>query len=89
MRIFLCITLALPLAGCYTQTHTVRTVKHTDGSTEIYENHSTGYNYNPNFTGTSDTNHQIRANTSSTQSFSAGVTPFTTPVSPNGQYTIR
>jgi hypothetical protein len=51
MRIALLIALTLPLTGCYTQTHITRTVKHTDGTTETYENHSTGYNYNPNFTG--------------------------------------
>lgn len=45
------LVLPLALGGCYTQTHITRTVKHTDGSTEVYENKSTGYNYNPNFTG--------------------------------------
>jgi hypothetical protein len=45
------LVLPLALGGCYTQTHITRTVKHMDGSTEVYENKSTGYNYNPNFTG--------------------------------------
>ena len=45
------LVLPLALTGCYTQTNITRTVKHTDGSIETYENRSTGYNYNPNFTG--------------------------------------
>ena len=48
------------LCGCYTQTNITRTVKHANGSTEIYENKSNGYNYNPNFTGTSEQSVHVR-----------------------------
>jgi hypothetical protein len=48
------------LCGCYTQTNITRTVKHANGSTEIYENKSNGYNYNPNFTGTAEQSVHIR-----------------------------
>ena len=89
MRIALLIALTLPLTGCYTQTNITRTVKHTDGTVETYENKSNGYNYNPNFTGHADTNYQIRTNASTNQNISAEVNPFTAPTSPNGQYTVR
>jgi hypothetical protein len=89
MRIAALLVLALPLCGCYTRTHITRTVKHPDGSTETYENHSDGYNYNPNFTGHADSNYQIRSNANSNQNFSAEVNPFAAPLSPNGQYSIR
>lgn len=48
------------LCGCYTQTNITRTVKHANGSTEIYENKSNGYNYNPNFTGTAEQSVHVR-----------------------------
>ena len=86
MRIALLIALTLPLTGCYTQTNITRTVKHTDGTVETYENRSNGYNYNPNFTGHADSNYQIRANNSTNQNFSAELP---SPFLPNGQYTIR
>lgn len=53
MRIAL-LVLPLALTGCYTRTHITRTVHHTDGTVESYENRSDGYNYNPNFTGHTD-----------------------------------
>ena len=86
MRIALLVALTLPLTGCYTQTNITRTVKHTDGTVETYENRSNGYNYNPNFTGHADSNYQIRANNSTNQNFSAEFNP---PMSPNAQFTIR
>ena len=49
-RIALLIPIPL-LTGCYTQTDIKRTITRADGSQEIYENKSHGYNYNPNFTG--------------------------------------
>lgn len=33
---------------------------HKDGSKEIYENKSNGYNYNPNFTGTAEQSVHVR-----------------------------
>lgn len=51
---------SLVLCGCYTQTNITRTVKHANGSTEIYENKSNGYNYNPNFTGTAEQSVHVR-----------------------------
>ena len=89
MRIALLVALTLSLCGCYTRTHITRTVKRADGSTEIYENRSDGYNYNPNFTGHADSTYQIRTSTNANQTFSAEVNPFAAPLSPNGQYTIR
>jgi len=89
MRIAALLVLTLPLCGCYTRTHITRTVKHTDGTTETYENRSDGYNYNPNFTGHADNNYQIRASTNANQNISAEMNPFAVPVSPNGQYTVR
>jgi hypothetical protein len=86
MRIALLIALTLPLTGCYTQTNITRTVRHTDGTVETYENKSNGYNYNPNFTGHWDNNYQIRANSDASQRINAEIQP---PVSPNGQFTIR
>jgi hypothetical protein len=89
MRIALLVALTLPLTGCYTQTNITRTVKHTDGTVETYENRSNGYNYNPNFTGHADSTYQIRTSTNANQNFSAEVNPFAAPISPNGQYTVR
>lgn len=83
------LVLPLALTGCYTQTNITRTVKHTDGTVETYENKSNGYNYNPNFTGHADSTYQIRTSTNANQTFSAEVNPFAAPLSPNGQYTIR
>ena len=75
MRIALLIALTLPLTGCYTQTHITRTVKHTDGTTETYENRSNGYNYNPNFIGSWENNYQIRANSVNNQQIGVQVPP--------------
>jgi len=90
MRIALLVALTLPLAGCYTQTNITRTVKRADGSTEIYENRSNGYNYNPNYTGHWDNSMQVHnygtANSNVEAVLPPGAQP---PVSPNGQYTIR
>jgi hypothetical protein len=61
-RIALLIPIAL-LAGCYTQTDIKRTITRADGSQEIYENKSHGYNYNPNFTGHMDNNYQFHSST--------------------------
>ena len=54
------IAVSLSCFGCYTQTNITRTVKHANGSTEIYENKSNGYNYNPNFTGTAEQSVHVR-----------------------------
>jgi hypothetical protein len=51
---------SLSAFGCATETNITRTVKHANGSTEIYENKSKGYNYNPNFTGTAEQSVHIR-----------------------------
>ena len=48
------------MCGCYTQTNITRTVKHPNGSVEVYENKSNGYNYNPNFTGTAEQSVHVR-----------------------------
>jgi hypothetical protein len=80
----LLLTVTLPLSGCFTQTDIVRTVTRPDGTTERYENRSTGYNYNPNFTGHWDQwNH---SNSNSSVSL-----PPPPPAQPGafGQYTIR
>lgn len=61
-RIALLIPIAL-LTGCYTQTDIKRTITRADGSQEIYENKSHGYNYNPNFTGHMDNNYQFHSST--------------------------
>ena len=50
----------LTAVGCATETNITRTVKHANGSTEIYENKSKGYNYNPNFTGTAEQSVHVR-----------------------------
>jgi hypothetical protein len=65
MKTPLIIALSLSLTGCYTETHIKRTVQHSDGTTETYENNSHGYNYNPNYTGTWDShiNQNTRWNT--------------------------
>lgn len=62
MRFVTTALLAVSLSGfgCYTQTNITRTVKHANGSTEIYENKSNGYNYNPNFTGTAEQSVHVR-----------------------------
>ena len=86
MRLIAIIVTSLSLTGCYTQTNISRTVRHTDGTVETYENKSNGYNYNPNFTGHMDNNYQIRANSDASQRINADFAP---PMSPNGQYTIR
>jgi hypothetical protein len=85
MRLAIGIISIATLSGCYTQTQVTRTVTRADGSTERYENRSTGYNYNPNWTGHSEntyTGHQY--------SVTASPSPFTT-AQPNafGQFTIR
>lgn len=76
--------LALTAQGCYTETRVTRTITRADGSTEVYENRSNGYNYNPNWTGHSEntfTGHNYNVNTPS---------PFTTAVPQSApQYTIR
>lgn len=50
------------LSGCYAQTNISRKVTRADGSTDTYENHSNGYNYNPNYTGTQDMVYESRIN---------------------------
>lgn len=89
MRIAALLALTLPLCGCYTQTNITRTVKHTDGTVETYENRSNGYNYNPNFTGHWDNNYQIRTSTNANQNFSAEVNPFGAPGATNSQFPVR
>jgi len=79
---------ALALAGCHTNTHITRTIHRADGSTEIYENRSDGYNYNPNFTGHMDNNYQVHSSThtnanSQYNSFQRITLP------PNGQYPVN
>lgn len=82
--------LSVSLTGCYTQTNTIRTVRHQDGTLETYENHSNGYNYNPNYTGHMDNNYQIHSNmnafASQTQNINAA---FGTPIANSPQFTIR
>jgi hypothetical protein len=51
---------SLTAVGCATETNITRTVHHPNGSTEIYENKSKGYNYNPNFTGTAEQSVHVR-----------------------------
>lgn len=51
---------SLTAVGCATETNITRTVHHTNGSTEVYENKSKGYNYNPNFTGTAEQSVHVR-----------------------------
>jgi hypothetical protein len=85
MRLAIATISLAALSGCYTQTNVTRTITRADGSTERYENRSTGYNYNPNWTGHSEntyTGHQY--------SVSASPSPFTT-AQPDGfgQFTIR
>lgn len=54
MRTILATVALCALSGCYTETRVTRTVTRPDGSSEVYENHSNGYNYNPNWTGHSE-----------------------------------
>jgi len=85
LAIALLLTVTLPLSGCYTQTNVTRTITRADGSTERYENRSTGYNYNPNWTGHSEntyTGHQYSVTTSPSPFTGAQPGAF-------GQYTIR
>jgi len=93
MRIALLVALTLSLCGCYTRTHITRTVKRADGSTEIYENRSDGYNYNPNFTGHADNTVQFHnygtANSKVEAVFPPQMEQFGQSVPTNGQYTIR
>jgi len=86
MRIIAIIALTLPLTGCYTETHIKRTVTRADGSTEIYENNSHGYNYNPNYTGHWDNTTQINANSNNTQAFSGQFPPL---FPPNSQFNVN
>lgn len=67
---FFCFILAA-LMGCHTQTDIKRSVTRADGSTEVYENHSDGYNYNPNYTGTFDNtnNTQVHSNYNQNMNF--------------------
>lgn len=51
---------SLSAVGCATETNITRTVHHANGSTEVYENKSKGYNYNPNFTGTAEQSVHVR-----------------------------
>jgi hypothetical protein len=51
---------SLTAVGCATETNITRTVHHPNGSTEVYENKSKGYNYNPNFTGTAEQSVHVR-----------------------------
>ena len=51
---------SLTAVGCATETNITRTVHHANGSTEVYENKSKGYNYNPNFTGTAEQSVHVR-----------------------------
>jgi hypothetical protein len=62
MRFLTCVLVATSVCGfgCYTETNITRTVKHTNGSVEVYENKSNGYNYNPNFTGTAEQSVHVR-----------------------------
>ena len=78
--------LALTAQGCYTETRVRRTVTRADGSTEVYENNSNGYNYNPNWTGHSENTfigHTYNVNTPQSP-FMSSATP-----GPFGQFTIR
>ena len=84
MRTLAAILALCALSGCYTETRVTRTVTRADGSTEVYENRSNGYNYNPNWTGHSEntfTGHTYSVNAPSP--FAAAV-PQSAP-----QYTIR
>lgn len=89
-RIALLIPIAL-LTGCYTQTDIKRTITRADGSQEIYENKSHGYNYNPNFTGHMDNNYQVHSSTHSNANANSNVFQSVTvpPTSPNGQFPIK
>jgi hypothetical protein len=81
---------ALALAGCHTNTHITRTINRADGSTEIYENRSDGYNYNPNFTGHMDNNYQVHSSTHTNANANSQYNSFqriTLP--PNGQYPVN
>ncbi len=93
----------LVLGGCHVQSNITRTITRTDGSVETYTNTSDGYNYNPNFSGHSDSTYQIRSTASATQNTNANfindvyLNPFGSngqPLNPafggvNTQYTIR
>lgn len=48
------------IVGCATETNITRTVTMPDGKVEVYENKSKGFNYNPNFTGTSEQSVHVR-----------------------------
>ena len=89
-RIALLIPIAL-LTGCYTQTDIKRTIIRADGSQEIYENKSHGYNYNPNYTGHWDNNYQVHSSTHSNANANSNVFQSVTvpPTSPNGQFPIK
>lgn len=88
MRTLAAILALCALSGCYTETRVTRTVTRADGSTEVYENRSNGYNYNPNWTGHSENTfigHTYNVNMNTPQSpFMGTATP-----GPFGQYTIR
>lgn len=86
MRLFIISISILALGGCYTETRVTRKVTRADGSTEVYENYSNGYNYNPNWTGHSEntfTGHTYNVNTPQSP-FAGTATP-----GPFGQFTIR
>jgi hypothetical protein len=90
MKTALLAILALSLTGCYTRTHITRTINRADGSTEIYENRSDGYNYNPNFTGHMDNNYQVHSSTHTNANANSEYNSFqriTLP--PNGQYPVN
>lgn len=82
-RIALLLPLTL-LTGCYTQTDIKRTITRADGSQEIYENKSHGYNYNPNFTGHMDNNYQVHSSTHANSNSFVTVPPPSQP-----QYNVQ
>jgi hypothetical protein len=84
MRLAIALLALVTLSGCYTQTQVTRTVTRADGSTEVYENRSTGYNYNPNWTGHSENTYTGHQYSVSTTSPFIGATVSSTP-----QFTIR
>ena len=96
MRILATIVLTLPLTGCFSQSHITRTVHRADGSTETYENHSNGYNYNPNFTGHWDSHNEQNTNFTGLmpvptppQPVPTGFDAYVAPAGYAGQFTIR
>lgn len=78
---------ALFLCGCHVKSNISRTITRNDGSVETYTNNSDGYNYNPNFSGHSDSTYQIRSTASSSQNTNANFVNdvYLNPFQSNGQ----